>query len=304
MVERVTSGQRRVLIIELWEGEERQCGHRCTRHWGKCLFNTKSESPSELMCRPVDDSGTELAPWTEAQLEARIEEVFPPLATWLIYRDIGSLPQSDELDEHNCTVRIIAGFRLTANLVAAHDLQAGDILQLGNGPAEDDSNDSLGQLPMEAHERSAESNTIPVEPIASTAEPLVQELTGSGPQSQHAMQTTNTQQTQSSSSSQQGNTRISLTGRRIFKVFPGFGVFGGVVGQEVRAMNGQRGYVVNYEEGESETLSYEDVHQLVVSSDPTFGSSQQTEPEEIGKPESSAGESEQEGQREQAQSEL
>lgn len=32
----VKSGERRVLVIELWEGIERQCGHRCERHWMEC----------------------------------------------------------------------------------------------------------------------------------------------------------------------------------------------------------------------------------------------------------------------------
>jgi hypothetical protein len=29
-------GLRNVLIIEFWEGEEKQCGHRCNTHWGGC----------------------------------------------------------------------------------------------------------------------------------------------------------------------------------------------------------------------------------------------------------------------------
>mmetsp|Transcript_62518 Transcript_62518/g.104048 ORF Transcript_62518/g.104048 Transcript_62518/m.104048 type:complete len:266 (-) Transcript_62518:156-953(-) len=32
----VKSGQRRVLVIELWEGIERECGHRCSQHWATC----------------------------------------------------------------------------------------------------------------------------------------------------------------------------------------------------------------------------------------------------------------------------
>ena len=32
----VTAGRRHVLVMELWEGEERQCGHRCERHRGPC----------------------------------------------------------------------------------------------------------------------------------------------------------------------------------------------------------------------------------------------------------------------------
>jgi hypothetical protein len=35
-VQPVTSGVRRVMVIELWCGEERTCAHRCEHHWGDC----------------------------------------------------------------------------------------------------------------------------------------------------------------------------------------------------------------------------------------------------------------------------
>jgi hypothetical protein len=35
-VQPVTAGIRKVLVIELWCGEERQCAHRCESHWGAC----------------------------------------------------------------------------------------------------------------------------------------------------------------------------------------------------------------------------------------------------------------------------
>ena len=35
-VSAVTSGERRVLVCELWEGIERECAHRCERHWSRC----------------------------------------------------------------------------------------------------------------------------------------------------------------------------------------------------------------------------------------------------------------------------
>ena len=34
----VTSGRRQVLVVELWDGDERQCGHRCPHHRGDCHF--------------------------------------------------------------------------------------------------------------------------------------------------------------------------------------------------------------------------------------------------------------------------
>lgn len=38
----VTAGERRVLVMELWEGEERKCGHRCERHWGPCNHTARA----------------------------------------------------------------------------------------------------------------------------------------------------------------------------------------------------------------------------------------------------------------------
>ena len=35
-VSRVESGRRRVLVLELWNGEERFCNHRCTVARGDC----------------------------------------------------------------------------------------------------------------------------------------------------------------------------------------------------------------------------------------------------------------------------
>ena len=35
-VQPVTAGRRQVLVMELWEGEERECAHRCEKHTGYC----------------------------------------------------------------------------------------------------------------------------------------------------------------------------------------------------------------------------------------------------------------------------
>ena len=35
-VEPVSAGRRRVLVMELWEGEERTCAHRCEQRTGHC----------------------------------------------------------------------------------------------------------------------------------------------------------------------------------------------------------------------------------------------------------------------------
>jgi hypothetical protein len=43
-VSRVEAGRRRVLIVELWSGEERHCGHRCPCPEGECRFVDEGES--------------------------------------------------------------------------------------------------------------------------------------------------------------------------------------------------------------------------------------------------------------------
>lgn len=39
----VTKGTRQVLVAEYWWGEQRECGHRCDQHWGRCEFTPDSE---------------------------------------------------------------------------------------------------------------------------------------------------------------------------------------------------------------------------------------------------------------------
>eukprot|EP00929_Paragymnodinium_shiwhaense_P061376 TRINITY_DN30650_c0_g1_i1.p1 TRINITY_DN30650_c0_g1~~TRINITY_DN30650_c0_g1_i1.p1 ORF type:complete len:832 (+),score=160.88 TRINITY_DN30650_c0_g1_i1:87-2582(+) len=39
----VTRGLRKVMIMELWEGEERHCDHRCQQRWGPCLQAAEEE---------------------------------------------------------------------------------------------------------------------------------------------------------------------------------------------------------------------------------------------------------------------
>ncbi|KOO21682.1 hypothetical protein Ctob_006637 [Chrysochromulina tobinii] len=38
----VTAGRRHVLVMELWEGEERECAHRCERHTGPCSHTVRA----------------------------------------------------------------------------------------------------------------------------------------------------------------------------------------------------------------------------------------------------------------------
>lgn len=40
-VDAVARGLRRVLVMECWEGEERECAHRCERHFGPCTHTVR-----------------------------------------------------------------------------------------------------------------------------------------------------------------------------------------------------------------------------------------------------------------------
>eukprot|EP00435_Cladocopium_sp_Y103_P034878 s2186_g9.t1 len=45
-VQPVTHGLRQTLVMELWEGEERCCNHRCQQRWGPCASSTSSAAPN------------------------------------------------------------------------------------------------------------------------------------------------------------------------------------------------------------------------------------------------------------------
>ena len=51
-VERVRSGTRRVMIIELWEGPERSCPHRCECAKAPCPFDLDRQRPSRKFSWP------------------------------------------------------------------------------------------------------------------------------------------------------------------------------------------------------------------------------------------------------------
>ena len=54
-VEPVTNGVRHVLVVELWEGAERGCGHRCEMATGACSYKT----PASLISAHLDDFSEE-----------------------------------------------------------------------------------------------------------------------------------------------------------------------------------------------------------------------------------------------------
>ena len=43
-VEPVRKGKRTVLVIELWDGEERHCAHRCDRKGGVCQEEARASA--------------------------------------------------------------------------------------------------------------------------------------------------------------------------------------------------------------------------------------------------------------------
>ncbi|KAJ1449833.1 hypothetical protein M885DRAFT_583265 [Pelagophyceae sp. CCMP2097] len=55
-VQAVTAGERRVLVMELWDGVERTCGHRCERHQGPCGHTASSS----FWRRAFSDIGSDL----------------------------------------------------------------------------------------------------------------------------------------------------------------------------------------------------------------------------------------------------
>ena len=38
-VQPVLSGHRQCMVLELWEGDERSCAHRCTQRFGECDYS-------------------------------------------------------------------------------------------------------------------------------------------------------------------------------------------------------------------------------------------------------------------------
>ena len=52
----VTAGRRQVLVMELWEGVERECAHRCERHTGYCGHTARAS----FWRRALSDLGSDL----------------------------------------------------------------------------------------------------------------------------------------------------------------------------------------------------------------------------------------------------
>ena len=55
-VSELRAGQRRVLGMELWEGEERQCAHRCEKHHGPCAYSARTSFWARALAGMADDA--------------------------------------------------------------------------------------------------------------------------------------------------------------------------------------------------------------------------------------------------------
>ena len=55
-VSELRAGQRRVLVMELWEGEERQCAHRCEKHHGPCAYSARTSFWARALAGMADDA--------------------------------------------------------------------------------------------------------------------------------------------------------------------------------------------------------------------------------------------------------
>ena len=89
-VGRVTSGERRVLVVEFWDGVERDCPHRCEKHGGICdakvhdavvpalgqfadsFFDVLDlDTVRDAMAALADEEGAPIVSYAEAELDRR-----------------------------------------------------------------------------------------------------------------------------------------------------------------------------------------------------------------------------------------
>jgi hypothetical protein len=152
MVQPVTAGVRRVLILEIWQGAERRCGHRCTRHAGVCEFKTTAavaDSAAGGLGAGGAQEGGDVAAAAESaaalpppmELEELVKaapSILPSFVGNAVFPRIAALKQTDA---PNCEVKFEgggAGGRLTASLRALAYIREGEALCLGFGAEEDE----------------------------------------------------------------------------------------------------------------------------------------------------------------------
>ena len=58
-VEPVTTGHRRVMVMEIWRGKTRSCAHRCLQHLGECHYTNAMSKVDNLL----QASFPEVDPW-------------------------------------------------------------------------------------------------------------------------------------------------------------------------------------------------------------------------------------------------
>ena len=142
-------GVRNVLVVELWEGDERVCGHRCNTHWGKCGWQRAAAPPVEVkgdadeesdqseghigMDRESDEEDAALV---IKDIAESAPEMFPPGYTLtaffpvLAQLSVASKPsifRTKKLDHQpNCAYSIsFNGINVVANLCATQNIACG-----------------------------------------------------------------------------------------------------------------------------------------------------------------------------------
>jgi len=149
MVQPVTAGVRRVLIIEVWQGAERCCGHRCTRHAGVCEFKTTVVADTAAGgaggAAAAVAAATLPPPMELEELVKAAPSILPAFVGNAVFPRIAALEQTDA---PNCEVKFEGGGagkgRLTASLRALSYIREGEALCLGFGAEEDEEEGGWG----------------------------------------------------------------------------------------------------------------------------------------------------------------
>merc|ERR1712046_337290 len=76
-VQPVKTGQRETLIMELWEGEDRRCNHRCPTHFGKCPWEAAGATSSAWETPSASSQSVEV---TRTMVEQEASGVFAATA--------------------------------------------------------------------------------------------------------------------------------------------------------------------------------------------------------------------------------
>jgi hypothetical protein len=104
-VQPVKAGMRQVMILEFWVGEERDCNHRCERHFGECKLTWMEElaaaQVSMSMCSPAAcqcQCRRQRMPLSEADGQRILDVDMQADVIVLLYMWIGRMSQRRMLD--------------------------------------------------------------------------------------------------------------------------------------------------------------------------------------------------------------